>query len=337
MSNLEQEFQPLISLIVPVHNVGVYLDRLIQSVFEQTYKHWELIFINDNSTDSSADVISGYRDQRIKLIDNSQNLGPSGSRNRGILLSEGDYIQFVDGDDFLDQDALKTEILYLKKSQADILYFNYRVLAPNRTLTAAERRLEKKDILGGEYVEDEQLKLLFSDSISHYPWNFLIKKSIFDNPNNFFPEERYFEDFATIYKWLFSSNKLYLLDKRLYNYVQRSNSTMHTPKINHAADLDRAVVELDEFIQHYKPMLQNNANHYEIPRLLNAYGINLKCEEFSKELENNLRKKLLVKINKIGIHKLSLRNKFKILLIKMNLLSNLYIIKKKIGNIRKHE
>lgn len=106
----------IISLIVPVYNLEKYVGVLIDSVLSQTYPYWELVIINDKSTDNSLSVIKTYHDRRIKVINNEFNMGLSGSRNKGIQVAKGDYIQFIDEDSFLISIALELEI---KKSKSD--------------------------------------------------------------------------------------------------------------------------------------------------------------------------------------------------------------------------
>lgn len=330
MHDLEFSSNPLISLIVSVYNLEEYVRVLIDSILEQTYTHWELILINDDSTDNSFDIMNSYDDDRIKVINNSTNLGPSQSRNKGVISAQGDYIQFIDGDDFLEKNALEVEVRHLIRTHVDMLYFSYNVVALQRPLTATEKRLEKDNLPEGSYIGDKKLKLLFNNTISHFAWSFIVKRNIFDDRNNFFPEDRsYGEDFATIYKWVYASQKLYVLDMKLYNYMQRSTSVMHTPQLKHAIDLEKTVDELDAFSRQYIPSLEKDVLRYEIPRLLNAYGISLKSGNLSETLSNNIRGKVLKKIKVVGIQRFRLRDKIKIMLIKLNFLQCFYKFKQK--------
>ncbi|MBZ6014021.1 glycosyltransferase family 2 protein [Leuconostoc gelidum subsp. gelidum] len=329
MHDLEFSNKPLISLVVPIYNLEEYVGILIDSTLEQTYTHWELVIVNDNSTDSSFDIINSYDDDRIKVINNSKNLGLSGSRNKGIMNSHGDYIQFIDGDDFLEKNALEIEVTHLIHTNADILHFNYNIVTLQRPLTDSEKRLEKISTSEGEYIGNKKLELLFNGSISHFAWSFILKSSIFDCRNNFFPEGRLFEDFSTTYKWLYASRKLYVSDKKLYNYMQRNTSIMHKPQLSHATDIKETVDELDIFASQSIPNLEKNVIRYELPRLLNAYGISLKSENSSKVISDNIRKKILKKIKVVGLHHLRLRDKIKVVLIICNFLQYLYEFKKK--------
>lgn len=142
-----------------------------------------------------------------------------------------------------------------------------------------------------------------------------------------FPNKRLFEDFATIYKWIYAANFLSVLDKKLYNYVQRDGSIMHSPEIKHAIDINQTVQELDVFSEKYVPQLKNNVIKYEMPRLLNAYGISLKSMYSGESLTKKLRQKILSKSKVIGSETLNNRNKLKIFLMRINVLKYGYKFK----------
>jgi len=98
---------PLVSVIIPAYNAENYIEKAIQSVLEQTYPNFEVIVIDDNSTDRTVDVVREFRDERIKLLVNEQNMGPSYSRNRGIIEAKGEWIALLDSDDWWDKDRCK--------------------------------------------------------------------------------------------------------------------------------------------------------------------------------------------------------------------------------------
>ena len=111
-----------ISVIVPVYNAEKYLSRCIDSILNQTYKNFELILINDGSKDNSIEILRKYEniDDRIKVIDNSNN-GVSKTRNIGVRLAEGEYIQFIDSDDFIDKNMFEYAINVMEQENADLV------------------------------------------------------------------------------------------------------------------------------------------------------------------------------------------------------------------------
>ncbi len=101
--------QELISIIVPVYNIESYLPRCLETISKQTYQNLEIILIDDGSTDSSGSICDKFakKDHRAKVI-HQQNAGPSGARNTGMAYASGEYLMFVDGDDYLHTDAVNT-------------------------------------------------------------------------------------------------------------------------------------------------------------------------------------------------------------------------------------
>ena len=97
----------LVSIIIPTYNTEKYIEKCIQSVLEQTYTDYEIIIVDDCSTDNSMDVVARFKDPRIKVIKNEINRGPSYSRNRGIQLSKGDFIALLDSDDWWDSKQIR--------------------------------------------------------------------------------------------------------------------------------------------------------------------------------------------------------------------------------------
>lgn len=114
--------EPLVSVIMPSYNAEHYIGEAIESVLCQTYKNWELLAIEDCSSDHTLDVIRSYQDERIRVFCNSENLGIADSTNRGILESRGKYIALLDDDDIAEKDRLMLQVAYLEQHpQADIL------------------------------------------------------------------------------------------------------------------------------------------------------------------------------------------------------------------------
>lgn len=121
-----------ISIIIPVYNVEKYLATCLDSVINQTYKNLEILLIDDGSTDSSGLICEQYskKDTRIKTI-HKKNGGLSDARNVGISYASGDYISFIDSDDFIDINTFTILNQYIKQYNADIITFNYGSVTTN--------------------------------------------------------------------------------------------------------------------------------------------------------------------------------------------------------------
>ena len=118
----------MVSVIIPVYNSSKYLRECIDSVLKQTYKNLEIIIIDDRSTDDSVDIINSYKDKRIKFIKLKKNSGVSVCRNKGIDLATGDYITFIDSDDYWDLDKIKKQVKFIEKNDYTFIYSNYAFL-----------------------------------------------------------------------------------------------------------------------------------------------------------------------------------------------------------------
>jgi glycosyltransferase involved in cell wall biosynthesis len=107
----------LISIIIPAYNAAAFIDETIQSIFRQTYPNWEMIIINDGSTDRTGEIISRIKDHRVRYI-NQSNAGVAAARNKGLAVAKGEFVVFFDADDLMSEDFLATRVNALKKDPA---------------------------------------------------------------------------------------------------------------------------------------------------------------------------------------------------------------------------
>ncbi|WP_195467399.1 glycosyltransferase family 2 protein [Clostridium sp. D43t1_170807_H7] len=209
----------LISVIVPVYNVEKYLNRCIQSIVEQEYKNLEIILINDGSTDGSLEICELWkeRDERIILI-NKENSGVSDSRNEGINIATGDYIGFVDSDDFLQPDMYKKLLNNILKYDSQVSICSYRYIKD--TVLQAYKYENKLKI----YSNSELLKEIFlGKSINGFLWNKIFKKNLFDEIR-LESDLELCEDLLLITKIIKQIDTAIYTSEKLYNYTLRENS-----------------------------------------------------------------------------------------------------------------
>ncbi len=114
-----------VSVIMPVYNNGKYLKECLESVINQTYKNLEIIIIDDKSSDNSLEVISRFNDKRIKIIKLRKNSGVAIARNKGVEIATGEYICFIDSDDFWDLDKIKKQVEFMKQNDYTFIYGDY--------------------------------------------------------------------------------------------------------------------------------------------------------------------------------------------------------------------
>lgn len=211
----------LISIIIPIYNIGAYLDACLKSVQRQTYEHFEALLIDDGSTDFSSQICAKY----VQLDDRFQyhrkeNGGLSDARNHGISLARGQYLAFVDGDDQIEADYLLALLRALRKSEAEIAVCSYTdVFMP-------EGREESHSIaqfsLTGAYAMKRTLAYQRIEDV--VAWNKLYKVELFANIR--YPKGKLHEDVFTTYKVLGTARRVTYIDRPLYRYVHRSGSIM---------------------------------------------------------------------------------------------------------------
>lgn len=119
--------QDLVSIIMPTYNAETYITRSINSVINQTYTEWELIIVDDCSTDKSIDIILGFEDCRIRFFKNSCNRGAAVSRNRALREAQGKWIAFLDSDDIWHPEKLERQIAFMKKNEYAFTFTDYRI------------------------------------------------------------------------------------------------------------------------------------------------------------------------------------------------------------------
>ena len=208
----------LISIIVPVYNVEKYLERCVNSIINQTYKNIEIILVNDGSTDNSGNICDkfGKKDSRIKIIHKS-NGGLSDARNAGLKIAKGEYIGFVDSDDYIKEDMFETLYNLNKEHNSEISIVSYYEYYNDKLI--AVRDSKKLEVFNKISAIKE---LLIDTKIQSYAWNKLFKKELFENLE--FPTNKNFEDIATTLLLFEKANKIVLLEDPKYYYLRRDNS-----------------------------------------------------------------------------------------------------------------
>lgn len=204
-----------VSVIVPVYNMEKYLGFCLSSLVRQTFKDFEIIVVNDGSNDNSKEIIEYYKNKYPKLVRaySFDNQGISKTRNYGIDVAKGEYIAFIDSDDYVEIDFLEEMYNYIKKSNADISVCDYYTV-------------NEKDDIKEVLIEDfsissirENPQLLWK--VNSSPWNKLYKKDLFKDMK--FEVIKY-EDLLLVTKILCCGEKIVKVNKCLNYYRIRENS-----------------------------------------------------------------------------------------------------------------
>lgn len=237
----------LVSILVPIYNVENFIEKCSVSLFEQTYKNIEYVFVNDCSPDHSIEVLEKVaknypnRINSIKIINHDVNKGLAGARNTAILNATGEYLLHVDSDDFIELDTVEILMEKVNQEKADIVVFDY-YLEWRNTNKLVRHRFEKDRI--------KYLNLVLSAKTENFVVNKLIKRSLYIDNNLLHTQGLNFgEDYLIVPKLLFFSKKLAKVDKAFYHYV-RFNDNSYTSSISkkNIEDLICVYCELSSFL-----------------------------------------------------------------------------------------
>lgn len=251
--------QPLVSVIVPIYKVEPYLRRCLDSIVNQTYTNLEIILVDDGSPDGCPAICDEYaaKDNRIVVI-HKENGGLSDARNAGLDICKGEFVYFIDSDDFIVKDCISILFSALKKNDADIAIANYT----SNTINFSRSHF-KSDTFQEISLFDLVKKMCWGDiqfTQVVVSWNKLIKKDI--ATQNFFPVGKICEDNYTTHKYYFSASKIIISNVYTYFYQQRSDSIVKKLSENFSKN---ELITLDYLHQRMLFFIQNN--HPEISDL----------------------------------------------------------------------
>jgi len=236
---------PLISVIIPCYNAERTLEKCLNSVIQQSYDNLEIILIDDGSKDNSSKIYQDFKlkDERINIFVQS-NSGVSKARNNGLKEATGEYICFVDSDDWVEPDYCSELYRLLTEENADISIIEASYEDENGTVVFHKATSEEK-VFDGKRA----LSLLLEDNvIQSHPWGKLYKVSFFKNVD--FPENlKCFEDYSTLFKVFDKALKVVKSNKKLYHYIQHDDSLSHSLSPETAYNFYLAIMDVFQFWQ----------------------------------------------------------------------------------------
>lgn len=289
----------MISVIIPVYNTKQYLRSCLDSILSQTYSDLELLFIDDGSTDGSAELLDSFkeRDDRIRVI-HQENAGVSAARNRGLSEARGDYITFVDSDDTLEPDMYETLLGLVQEYGVDIAHCSY-----NRV---EENRIKPVGNTGNRFLQnrEEALECFLAGKLySASCWNKLYARRLFEGVR-FRQDIKMSEDLLVNIAVFNQVSRSVFWDICKYNYLSSETSACrNTPSIRKAADHIAVARELcTQFEKKCQfPLAQK--------RLLNALLSAYKAQIYAPNPDNVLLKKLSDEIHNLRESGVLLSNK----------------------------
>lgn len=301
---------PLISIIVPVYNTEEYLEKCLSSLEKQSYSNIEIVVVNDGSTDSSAEIAEGFAERLSNFhCFTKENGGLSSARNYGIEKSTGDYIGFVDSDDWIEPGMFEHLMTAAEANNADMAICDIRyITADGEEIDSGYGIIEETTMEPLETLET----LFRGKQFRFHAVNKLYKRKLFNEIR--FPLGKVFEDVFTTYKAIMLSNKVSLTPGKMYNYLkERPDSILTKPFSPKFFHIFEALSEIEEELKTRKieEKLQSSFNILKVWTILDIINlITLKyrssadrrkiCREFSDHSKNILKSITVSEISELS-------------------------------------
>lgn len=295
-----------VSIIIAAYNIENYIERCLESVVNQTFKYLEIIVVNDGSTDNTLKKIEKFKnnDERIIIV-NKKNRGLIEARKSGFKVASGEYILFIDGDDWLDTKAIETLYKIAKNDNYDIIQYGYLIAFENGTFKNGFNYKEEKN-----FINDEFLDVLLKGKINHMIWCKFIKREYIQKNNITFPSNVSFgEDLAFSVSLAVNNPNIYVIKDWLYYYYKRNTSLMNniSPKMLEIYDVTMFIKKIlinngvfEKYIEEFEYMaymqnyylridliyLYENDIGKEMFNRWKSLNINIKNNKYYKELYN---------------------------------------------------
>jgi len=286
-----------ISVIVPVYNVEKYLEKCIDSILSQTFKNFEVILVDDGSTDSCGIICDEYErlDNRVKVI-HKINGGLSSARNSGLEIASGEYVAFVDSDDWIDKNMYQELYNEAKKNNADIVQCKF-IKAKDENVSIYNNELNEVEVIGNL----DALCNLYNEKCIEtvVTWNKLYKRYLFNDI--VFPNGKIHEDQFTTYKLLYKANNVVLVDQAFYYYRQTPNSIMNSDFNMSRLDFLEALDQRLEFFKKINNELLYKQTIKTYVNILKEYYFKCKNskneEQIIKKIRDKYKKKFIEYMN----------------------------------------
>ncbi len=320
---------PIISIIVPAYNVEKYLSRCIDSVLVQTFSNFELILIDDGSTDHSSEICDKYaaKDSRIKVI-HKENGGQSSARNTGLEIATGKYIGFVDSDDWISTDCFEYLYTLIEKFNADAVSADFVFAYENKPFSFQSDKNPKEKIIAS--AEDILCYYLKQDKMhgknDFAVWGKLFKRELFHELR--FPTSKIFEDNIINFKLFQKCSRYVKSTKKIYAYFQRDISTTKSIlTLKHLALIDVSKEMLTIAEKNY-PECKKLHNLCKRKIAMSYFSVLAKYIRFGTDLNGEKIKGLVMEYKKVKHFYLRTEKSIKIHLISFFMCMNITLARK---------
>lgn len=319
--------QKKVSIIVPVYNVEKYLQICIDSLITQTYSNLEIILVDDASTDNCPVIcnMAAKNDNRIKVI-HKCNGGAASARNVGLNISNGDYICFVDSDDYVEKDYVKTLVKVLEEKKADVAVCGFWYLYRDY--------LKQKGYFGKSVLikQTDYLQLFLTDWTCGLIWNKIFNKKVINGIR--FKEGHIIDDEFFTYKVIMNCNQVAIFEDHLYYYRMRATSVMSSSseyverilldKIEYTIERFENVVKnypqlkqtylmdlVNSLIRYKRQSIHYPMAHLEVKKMINEYKWNILLSSLRLKTKYSFLRASFFEKNKEGCIDSNIEHKFK--------------------------
>lgn len=273
------------SIIVPAYNTEKYIDKCLDSIFSNTYKNFEVIIVNDGSTDKTESIIKKYIKKYNNIIYIKQkNMGLSMARNNGIKKATGDYLLFIDSDDYIDKELLKN--INENIDNLDVLRYQLNIVYNDKVIAYKE---EEFPIMNGMDAFSKIIRYKFIEMAPLY----VINRKYYIENNFEFERNVYHEDYGLLPLVIASAKKVKSINYLGYNYVQRDGSIMSSNDINKMKKKMDDMLFLFTIAINYLDNIPNSQN-------VKSFYANSIIDKYNS-LPNDLKKDYIKKINDLKI------------------------------------
>ncbi len=272
------------SIVIPVYNVEKYIDRCLKSIVNQSYKNYEVIIVNDGTKDNSVEIINKYtKKYKNFTLCNKENGGLSDARNYGIDYVTGDYLLFIDSDDYINEDLLKELNSVLEEKEYDLIKFKINLVDDEGNFIRTEN--------GMDTSKEVSLSEIFGEEFCEPAWTYCYNVKFWKENKFKYSKGKIHEDFGLTPEIIMSASNIYYLNYFGYNYVQRENSIMTTKSVE--KDIKKAYDMLEQFDRLIKINYENN-NYIKIYQSFLANAVISK----SKTLVGKVKKEYIKELRK---------------------------------------
>lgn len=298
---MEKDMAVQISVIIPAYNVEKYIIKCLDSIVRQNVANIEVIVVDDGSKDKTLSICQEYAETNscIKII-SKENGGQSSARNLGIRYAVGEYLMFVDSDDFLEKNTLLKIAKVLSDEKPDVLVGNYNNYYLNSGEKIPSGYTLNLDQLNGATGEEALKALINNATYDWYPWLMIVRNEYLLQKKLFFVEDHFFEDAIWSPQIVYYAKKIIGINVRFYNYVRnRAEATTSQISKKMCEDKMNAIVHTDIFMRenHFSNDLRNvmygNLNHIYVSLLADSWHLSKSDRESLLNAAKNYRKILL--------------------------------------------